>query len=142
MKLYASAFPCLSVFILVGCTNANAQIDHPITANITHKFVIGNTTLPAGKYMFRMEGNTDLMVMEATNQSNDTSVQFMVRQSTDEHRPSHTELVFRKYGNDEFLSKMYLSGSRAGAAVAEPSRLEERLKKEGQKAAEHTEEQQ
>jgi hypothetical protein len=75
------------------------------------------------------------------NKNGDTLAQFSVRRSIANQRPTHSELVFRKYGNTEFLSKVYESGTKTGVALTETAKEEARLAKEGQQAQEHTEEQ-
>lgn len=119
---------------------AGAQITRAITANIGHSFIIGNTTLPAGKYVFRMLGTQSLTSMIVSSANDATSVEFLVREATDSHVPSHSELIFRRYGNKEFLARIFQVGTKDGVAVEEPSHEEARLKKQGQNAVEHTEE--
>jgi hypothetical protein len=103
--------------------------------------VIGDKTLPPGEYTFRVTDDPDQSVMIATNRDGTNVAQFLVRQSVDDHRPNHSELVFHRYGNTEFLSKVYQAGSRNGLAVAEPSKQEAQLINDGQHALEHSEEQ-
>lgn len=79
--------------------------------------------------------------MVAQNKNGDNVAQFNVRQSIDNHRPRHSELVFRKFGNTEFLSKVYEGGSKNGVALTETSKEESRLVSAGQQGIEHTEEQ-
>lgn len=134
--------PVLALFLTVaGAPLLDAQIANPVRATINHSFIVGNTTLPPGQYTFRMLQGSDLSAMVATNDRKDTSVEFLVRESIDPNTPHHSELVFNRYGNKEFLTKVYESGSRAGVAVMEPSRQELRLQKQGQHPVEHTEEQ-
>ena len=118
---------------------ANAQITNEIKADIPHSFTIVNTTLPAGRYDFRMVRNSDLQVMTVQSQNGDVAAEFLVRQSDDNHTPKHTELVFNRYGNREFLEKVYESGNKIGVAVNEPSRDEQMMESQGQHAMEHTE---
>lgn len=129
-------------FAAVGAVSLNAQITNAIQAHIGHSFMIGDKTLPPGDYTFRIEQNSDLGVMTVQNKSGDNVAQFAVRQSLDNHRPKHSELVFRRYGNTDFLSKIYEEGSKNGVAVTETGKEEQRLVHEGQHAMEHTEEQQ
>ena len=131
----------VSFFLLVLSTpSLNAQITNAIQAHIDHPFVIGNTTLPPGEYTFRMMQGSELSVMTATSENDKTSVEFIVRAAIDDHTPAHTELTFRKYGNTEFLNKIFESGSKTGAEVTETGREESRLVKEGQQPTLHTEE--
>lgn len=118
-----------------------AQISNPIEAQIDHKFTIANTTLPPGRYIFRMVSGTDLSAMTASTADGSNEVEFLVRQSQADHTPKHSELFFNRYGNHEFLTKIYEQGSQMGVAVAEPSRIESRLLKQGQHGVEHREEQ-
>lgn len=127
-------------FVTVGAPWLSAQVTNPIEAHVKHSFMIGDKTLPPGNYTFRVEGNTDLGVMRVMNKKGDTLAQFNVRQSLDNHTPKHSELVFKKYGHTEFLSKIYESGSKSGEAVTETSKEEARLMKDGQHGMEHTEE--
>jgi hypothetical protein len=132
----------LSLFFVAAATPwLNAQITNPIQAHVNHSFMIGDKTLPPGDYTFRIEGNTDLGVMIVQNKSGDNLAQFNVRRSIDNHTPKHSELIFRKYGNSEFLSKIYEVGSKSGVAVTEASKEEQRLANSGQHGMEHTEEQ-
>lgn len=124
-----------------GASALHAQITNPIQAHINHAFVIGEKTLPPGNYTFRMERNADLNVMRVENGRGDNVAQFEVRETTADHRPQHSELVFRRFGNTEFLSKVFEGGSRTGSEVTETSKQEARMVSEGQHGVEHTEEQ-
>lgn len=116
-----------------------AQIVNPINVHITHKFVIANTTLPPGDYTFRMVPDTDLSAMTASDSGDTHEIEFLVRESQDNHRPKHSQLIFNKYGNHEVLEKIYEVGSKYGVAVVETSRLEKRWQKQGQKPVQHAE---
>lgn len=129
------------VTAIFGIAGANAQITNPIRAHVSHSFMIGDKTLPPGDYTFRVEGNSDEGIMTAQNQNGDNVAQFNVRQSIDNHRPKHSELVFRKFGNTEFLSKVYEGGSKNGVSLTETGKEESRLVSAGQHGVEHTEEQ-
>jgi len=120
---------------------SNAQITGLMQANIPHSFMIGDKVFPPGQYTFRMESNTNLNVMTVQNQKGDNLAQFAVRESTADHTPRHSELVFRKFGNTEFLSKIYERGSKIGSALTETGKEEQRMVSQGLHATEHTEEQ-
>lgn len=117
----------------------HAQITDPIKAHLDHGFVVGDKTLPAGDYTFRME--KDAQVMRVENQRGDNVAQFEVRETLANHRPQHSELVFRKYGNTEFLSKIFEGGSRNGSEVTETGKREAQMVSQGQHGIEHIEEQ-
>ena len=137
---FRSSIFALSLLVLFA-PFAEAQITNEIKANVHHSFIVDNTTLPPGQYVFRMLGTQALTSMLVTSANGDTSVEFLVREATDSHVPKHSELVFRRYEKKEFLAKIFEVGTKDGVAVEELSHEEARLKKQGQKAVEHTEEQ-
>lgn len=128
-------------FAAAGALSLNAQIANPIQAHINHSFVVSEKTLPPGDDTFRMEKNADLNVMRVENQRADNVAQFEVRTTMADHRPAHSELVFRRYGDTEFLSKIFEGGSKTGAELTESSKAEARMVSQGQHAMEHAEEQ-
>jgi hypothetical protein len=127
------------LLVLAARAPAQAQIVGQVKANIGYSFMIGDKTLPPGEYTFRME--SDAQAMTVQNQKGDNFAQFEVRQTTANHTPRHSELVFRKFGNTEFLSKIFEGGSRSGSELTETSKEEARMVSAGQHAIEHTEEQ-
>lgn len=139
MKNYKLFMRVITVLCLTGAASLQAQITNPIMAHVDHSFMIGDKTLPPGDYTFRIEGNSDLGVMTVQNGKGDSLAQFNVRPSIDKHRPKHSELVFKKYGHTEFLSKVYETGAKTGVSVTETSKEEARLMKGGQHGMEHTE---
>ena len=129
------------LFLTAGVSGLNAQIMDAIQAHVYHNFVIGDTTLPPGDYTFRIMQDSDLTVLTTTSANDKTIVESIVRESVADHTPRHSELVFRKYGNTEFLSKLFEKGSKIGVAVAETDRKEARVAKHGLHGMEHSEEQ-
>lgn len=136
-------FPVLiALLFAVPCAlPLHAQISNEIKAHIDHSFIINNTDLPPGNYTFRMQGDSNLMVMTAMSDNDKTSVSFIVREARDDRTPVHSELIFRKYGNAEFLSKIFQSGTKLGAEVTETGREEQHLVQTGQQPTMEREEQ-
>ncbi|MBV8553241.1 MAG: hypothetical protein JOY54_18235 [Acidobacteriaceae bacterium] len=116
----------------------NAQITDQVNADISHPFIVSTKTLPAGKYVFRMqEGNNTIMtVTSADGKDSDT---FIVRESIAKATPAHTELVFNRYGDKEFLKNVYEGGNKMGVRVVETSKVEKQLVAQGQQPVTHTE---
>ena len=129
----------LSLLAICMSQHVDAQIVGQIDATLSHSFVVSTKTLSPGKYVFRVQDGSNGSIMTASSTDGKNSDDFMVRQSESEQAPAHTELIFRRYGNQEFLSKIYESGNRVGIAVAEPSNLEKKLQANGQQPVEHTE---
>ncbi len=134
--------PALTVFLMTAAAPwASAQIVNPISAHIGHSFMIGEKTLPPGEYTFQSQSGSNGGIMTVQNAKGDTLAQFIVRPSIAGTTPKHSQLVFRKYGTTEFLSKIYMGGSKNGVSLTETSKAERNLASAGQKPTEETEEQ-
>jgi hypothetical protein len=130
------------LFLLVSLTTANvasAQIVNQVDATISHSFIVSTKTLPPGKYTFQVQQDSDNTVMTVTSADGKNSDQFLVRDSQASTTPAHTELIFRRYGNVEFLSKIFAAGNKLGVAVSEPSKQEKELQAQGKQPTEHAE---
>ena len=127
---------CLALILCAGM--AKAEITGEIDADIPFQFHVANTTLPAGNYVFRMISGTDMRAMTVTGEDGKTAVEFLVGASIAEKRPPHSVLVFKRYGHEEFLGKIFEGGSETGVEVAEPAREELRLQKKGMHPVVHS----
>lgn len=124
-----SAFNVLKVvfFSLLLClfaANAHAQILETVHATIHHSFMVGNTTLPAGDYTFRVVPSSGQKLMTVTSADGKTQAIFPVRSSVDASTPGHTELVFAHDGDIALLSHIYANGNRNGLEVIQPTSQE------------------
>jgi len=136
------ALTAVSLFLVTaGAPWLKSQITNDIRAHVDHSFMIGDKTLPPGDYTFRMMQGTDLSVMSVMDSNGKGIAEFGVRATIDNHRPKHSELVFRRYGNTEFLNKIFEVGSKTGVQLTETSKQEASLVEQGQHAMEHSEEQ-
>lgn len=127
----------LSLFCLIAVT-ANAQIMEPVRADIHHKFVVGNVTLPPGHYVFQVKTRFENDLMTVTNAEGNRKVEVLVRSSVDAKTPRHTELVFTPVGDTELLDHIYVVGNRYGLTVLEPSNevafLQSKMQNQGAQA--------
>jgi hypothetical protein len=124
-----------------GAVVANAQGDQPaiIDVNVSHAFVVGNTTLPAGKYEIRRLDDTVTNVSEIRSTNGRTAVVFETEdaQPRDDQPASKTELVFNKVGNQYFLSQVWVAGSLNGRELPK-SKMEKRLAEGGSQTEKHS----
>lgn len=139
--VYLAATTAAFAALCVSARISQAQITEDIVANISHSFIVNNTTLPPGKYTFHMIHQTEETVMRVSSADGRKVTDFMVRDSIDDHLPMHSELVFNRYGNKEFLTRLYEAGTKTGAAVINISKDETDLTAHGQAATTHSEEQ-
>jgi hypothetical protein len=114
---------CLSAFIgvVLGMSTIGAygQIIGQLEANIPFTFHAGGAKLPPGKYTIRILDNTDLGQMEIQSADGRTSALFEVREAQDSTAPKKSELIFNRYGDRYFLSKLFDEGEKVGSAVVE-----------------------
>lgn len=126
--------------LTVGGVVANAQIDTGITirGDVPFAFMVGDTTLPAGKYEIRalddMPG-----VLELRSVNGHTVVNFDAEpvKTKDERNASKCELVFDQIGDRYFLSQVFVAGSASGSELAK-SRMEKRLEGDGGRPERHS----
>jgi hypothetical protein len=114
---------------------AHAQIIGELEVNIPFQFYAGDAKLPAGKYVVRMLDNTDLKVMEISSADDSASALFAVG-DTEGPAPRKSELIFNKYGNRYFLTKVFDEGNSEGSVVSE-SQYEKRVSEAAAEAQEH-----
>ena len=141
MRRYQVIGFCALLALLWSAPRLKAQITGQVVATIHHKFTIVNTTLPPGKYTFRMLGGTELTEMQVSSADGNTLELFLVNEAEAPKVPSRSELIFNRYGKDEYLEKVFEAGSRMGVSVAEPSRAELREQRKGHHPVTHSEEQ-
>jgi hypothetical protein len=109
----------IGVVLGMSTFSAQGQIIGQLEADIPFTFHAGGTKLPPGKYIIQPLDNSDLTVMEIRSADDRTSALFEVRESQDSTAPKKNELVFNRYGNRYFLSKLFDQGEKVGSAVVE-----------------------
>ena len=111
----------LSLFVMLTATSVYAQVGNVQVANIPFEFVIGNKAFPAGRYTVTYL-DTHLMRI----QSNDHGESLFVITGRVEARKTRNEFVFNRYGDQYFLSTLWMEGNHVGRAVR-VSRSERKL---------------
>ena len=112
----------LSLLLVAG--SAIAQTVH-VRADIPFNFVAGNKTLPAGTYdvgrISRLDDKTLIL------QSRDGNASMMLNSNAAEtlEPATKTKLVFTKYGNQYFLSQIWVNGETRGRQLPKCSREKE-----------------
>jgi hypothetical protein len=131
------SFLLLPVFALtIFAGKASAQIVGDLDADIPFQFHVGNKELPAGKYRIHIQDDSDLTVMEITSVDGSSFALFQVQESDANAAPAKSELIFNKYGDDYFLSKLFDEGNPSGSKVIE-SRYEKQISRGAVVAQEH-----
>ena len=133
-------FLALCLLTVGGGVVANAQIGSGVTirGDVPFTFMVGDTTLPAGKYEIRA---MDQMpgVLELRSVNGHTAV-FFDAENVDakvNQTSTKTELVFDKVGDKYFLSQVWVAGGDTGSELVK-SRMEKRLEGSGMKSERHS----
>jgi hypothetical protein len=130
---------CLTVF--GGAALAQAQIDSVtrIQADIPFNFTVGDTTLSAGKYELRRVDDLAENVLELSSVDGRARVIFDASPAqTKDLRPANrSELTFDKYGDQYFLSEIWVAGRSTGEELVR-SRMEKRIAGGGKASEKHS----
>jgi hypothetical protein len=96
---------------------AKAQIIGDLEVNIPFHFHVGNAKLPAGNYRIHMLDDSNQAVMEIISADGSTSALFQVQEAQAQNTPGQNELLFNKYGNRYFLTRVFDAGDPNGSKV-------------------------
>ena len=100
----------LTLTLAANATTANGQDQRTLKANVPFDFVVGDRTLPAGRYAVSAIGvGRETLAIQGTNHS--------AARLTDVIRSRQNKsagLVFHRYGNTYFLSHVWPAGDKAG----------------------------
>jgi hypothetical protein len=124
-----------AVFLLGLFPVLQAQITGDIEANIPFSFVVADTSVSAGKYVIHPLGGDD-PAMEIRRAEGGEPVTVLITWSVSTSLPPKTELLFNRYENQEFLSKVLVERNPERAEI-EPSRAEKALRREGRRPQVH-----
>jgi len=134
----------LSFLLVLAAVSVNAQrlSDDSIAVNIPFDFAIGQTKLPAGNYTLRriaLPSSYDRLVIQSADGRGDTRT-VMTRPNRISEVQKQSNLVFNRYGDQYFLSQVWMTGSDTGRDLFQ-SRNERNLTKASKLARSKTEHQ-
>ncbi|HKZ81263.1 MAG TPA: hypothetical protein VJ124_23540 [Pyrinomonadaceae bacterium] len=123
----------LSLLLMLAAVSVNAQqlSENSIAANIPFDFAVDETKLPAGKYTLRriiLPSSADRLVIQSADGRGDTHAG-ITRPNRASEVQKQSKLVFNRYGDQYFLSQVWMAGSDTGRDLFK-SRSERNLAKE------------
>lgn len=127
----------VAMFLLVvGVTSTRAQNAGTVSVSVPFAFTFANKTLPAGEYYVRRTVRDEAIEIR----SNDNSQTAYVRTHTVNSREIQpvSKLVFKRYGQEYFLSQVWMSGRSSGAELL-TTKQERSLQREFARRATKTE---
>jgi len=112
----------LSLLLVAG--SAIAQTIH-VRGDIPFNFVVGSKTYPAGTYEIGTIDSTNSKTLLL--KSRDASANAMINSNAAESLTpaNQTKLVFNRYGNQRFLSQIWVAGETRGHQLPKTSREKE-----------------
>ena len=104
-----------------------AQITNSVTFDAPSAFYAGNAKMPAGSYtVTQPEPDDNLLLIEDAGGSHSAFVEFVIAHSEAPHAQS--DVTFKKYGNVEFLSAIWVDGRKSEMQIL-PSKVEQNAAK-------------
>ena len=106
-------------FATLAVTSAQAQNAGNMSVSIPFDFAVAGKTLPAGDYNVRrsIEGNRELTAIRNQDKTEAVYLPQTHPLQTNEVQ-SQSKLVFNKYGNQYFLSQVWISGRTVGQELS------------------------
>jgi len=117
----------VTLSLVTAVVSANAQSLRTAYANIPFDFTTGDKAMPAGEYQVRrVTPDGDAILVRAIDSS--VSAVKMTNNIVHLEPSKETKLVFHRYGNQYFLSEVWVAGSTTGRQIR---------KSNSEKAVEH-----
>jgi hypothetical protein len=128
-KQIKSAFVIVMAAIILAGSQlaASAQAAQSLSVNVPFDFVAGSRQLPAGRYTVRRVSFNSEAALRI--ESEDGRVRVTVLTNATRGASQRATLTFRQYGDEHFLSGIWLPGASAGRELQE-SRHERTLRAE------------
>ena len=103
--------PTLSLLVMLAVAATFAQSSSPVVANIPFNFMVGKTLLPSGEYTVKPLAQAAIAI-----QSKDTrNCAIVLTMSVQTNKTPETgKLVFNRYGDQYFLSKVWHPANPTG----------------------------
>src|SRR5438874_10838772 len=115
MNKYVRSFVVsIGLSAMFGSSVTVAQEPAKVVANVPFAFHAKNINLPAGKYVVKAVSYNGVLQIADANTGH--SVMIMTR-GRDSGATDSPRLTFQRYGNEYFLSKIWLPGQQDGYAL-------------------------
>lgn len=116
-KRLLSVSTLLGILSVLGASRAQAQIAHDIVADIPFAFHAGSARFPAGKYTLKVPVELANQEMEIVSADFKHAAFFPVISAQSSTTPDNPVLIFRKFGDDYYLWKVFDVGNNLGVEV-------------------------
>ena len=125
MKIILKVIGLAGMLCVLFVMPAVAQIANGVDFVTTFPFYAGNTKMPAGAYtIVQSDLGQGLIEIRDKNAAHSAFIDFTPTQSEQAHQKS--DVSFKKYGNTEFLSQIWIAGQTFGMQI-EPTKAEKKM---------------
>ena len=122
-----STLTMLSLLLMLTVVTVSAQSEGSGAIKIPFNFVIGQKILPAGEYTIR-PNRTDKTVWLVQGNDTQAGAFFLTIPVLARETQEKTRLVFNKYGDQYFLSQIWIPGDNLGRELSMPRQERELAK--------------
>ena len=125
MKSFGKIVLRVAVACLVTAIPASAQILNGLDFTTSFPFYVGNARMPAGSYQVTQSDiDGTILFIQNEDGSHSAFIDFVPTESATDH--AHSDVTFRRYGNTDFLNRLWVGGQEYGMKV-EPTKAESKL---------------
>lgn len=108
------------------CSTSAARADDLVTAHVPFAFIVGDSRLPAGDYVVK-QLDDDPAVIQISSPGGHQATFMMTQESSTIELPAHPQLVFEKFENQYFLSRVVRGDGNDREIVLTPSIMEREM---------------
>ena len=108
---------------LLASASVFAEMSQKLIVQIPFGFHVGNSTLPSGEYAVDTDASTHLVRLRSADSK--SAVMILSNAVRTLHAPSEGKLIFTRYGDDYFLSRIWKAGDDTGAELSKSRRERE-----------------
>jgi len=109
-------------FATLSIASVRAQDAGTVSVHIPFEFAAANRTLPAGDYYVRRYIQGAQVDMEITSKDKSQRLQLTIRPVRGTDIQEQSKLVFNRYGDQYFLSQLWIAGRSNGEELTKASR--------------------
>jgi hypothetical protein len=122
MKNFGKIVVKMGLLSLLSVAPLVAQIDTGVGFTTSFPFYAGNTKMPAGSYKITQSGSDgNILQVESNDGVHSAFLDVIPTHSEQPH--SQSDVTFHKYGNTDYLNRIWVEGQKYGMKV-DPTKAE------------------
>ena len=121
MKRQLLVLTAVAIFATALTTNAFGQAGNRVVANVKFDFNVGDRTFPAGEYRVESVNRQSYNILQIQSVRDLSKNEFIVANHSNGKKQT-PRLVFEKYGENYFLTAIFLDTDEWGYSIRAPRR--------------------